>query len=145
MIALTAKQQRRRANERSAKRQRNKQAKVSGRKPERDPEYLNFIRSLGCVICDDAIERRVFIDGIPCRQESPTEAAHTGPHALGRKSSDRTTIPLCGHKHHREGPESYHKLGPKKFEKAHGINIAKVVFGLNKFYDSKHLAYQEAE
>ena len=50
------------------------------------------------------------------------EAAHTGPHGLGQKSSDLSAIPLCA-RHHRTGPDSYHKLGPRKFAEAHRLNI----------------------
>jgi hypothetical protein len=69
-------------------------------------------------------------------QTTKTEAAHTGPLALGSKSSDRQTIPLCGTQHHREGKFSYHKLGEKLFEEYHNLDIAAIVRLLNDEYDS---------
>jgi len=54
------------------------------------------------------------------------EAAHTGPHGLGQKSSDLSAIPLCA-RHHRTGPDSYHKLGPRKFAEAHRLNVSAIV------------------
>jgi hypothetical protein len=51
-----------------------------GSKPVRDREYLRFIKRLPCVSC----LKTWWID-----------PAHTGPHALGQKSSDLDTIPLC--------------------------------------------------
>lgn len=46
----------------------------------RDPLYLRFVKRLPCVACGGTW----MID-----------PAHTGPHALGRKASDGTAIPLC--------------------------------------------------
>lgn len=93
------------------------------RKPDRD--YLSFIRSHACCVCEDGEQRHV------------TEAAHTGPHAMGSKSGDRTAIPLC-EIHHREGIDSYHRVGPWRFEQIHGVNIAQVVAVLNERYDAEH-------
>ena len=64
-------------------------------KPVRNSEYLRWIRTLPCAVC---------------RATRGVEAAHTGPHGLGQKSSDLSAIPLCA-RHHRTGPDSYHKLG----------------------------------
>jgi hypothetical protein len=54
------------------------------------------------------------------------EAAHTGPHGLGQKSSDLSAIPLC-QRHHRTGDDSIHKLGPAVFQDVHEIRIAEIV------------------
>jgi len=85
-------------------------------KPARNPEYLKWIRTLPCAVC---------------RTQRGVEAAHTGPHGLGQKSSDLSAIPLCA-QHHRTGPNSYHKLGPRKFAEAHQFNIAVVVARLSE-------------
>ena len=77
-------------------------------KPERSPKYLEFIRSMPCAVC--GTQRGV-------------EAAHTGPHALGRKASDFSAIPLCG-PCHRTGRVSYHRLGPAEFELVTGLHCA---------------------
>ena len=84
-------------------------------KPIRNPQYLQWIRSLPCVVC---------------RTTRAVEAAHTGPHGLGQKSSDLSAIPLCG-RHHRTGDDSYHKLGPRKFAEVHQLNIRAIVARLS--------------
>jgi hypothetical protein len=56
-------------------------------KPIRHPGYLQWIRTLPCSVC---------------RTTRAVEAAHTGPHGLGQKSSDLSAIPLCP-SHHRKG------------------------------------------
>lgn len=84
-------------------------------KPQRNPQYLAWIRTQPCVICG---ERR----GI--------EASHTGPHGLGQKSPDTSAIPLC-HKHHRTGRDSYHKLGARRFAQVHDLDIPAIVRRLN--------------
>jgi len=83
-------------------------------KPARSPEYRRFIRSLPCLACGT-------IYGI--------EAAHSGPHGIGQRSSDFSCIPLC-RKHHRTGSDSYHALG-RKFGEYHKIDIPAIVKRLN--------------
>jgi hypothetical protein len=84
-------------------------------KPVRNPRYLQWIRTLPCSVC---------------RTTRAVEAAHTGPHGLGQKSSDWSAIPLC-EKHHRTGDNSYHRLGPRKFAKVHQLNILEIVARLS--------------
>jgi hypothetical protein len=116
---------RRQVNEAANKKLRRKQAEISGRQPARDPKYLAKVRMLPCIAC---VKWKLFlryIEGrditwldypIMERQSSPTEAAHTGPHGIAQKAPDDQAIPLCAIEHHREGSESYHKLGPEFFE-----------------------------
>lgn len=85
-------------------------------KPVRDPKYLAWIRSLPCTV--------------PGCRASYIEAAHTGPHGMAQKSSDYSTIPLCG-RHHRRGNDSYHALGPARFQQHHKLEIAELVERLN--------------
>ena len=85
-------------------------------KPVRNPGYLRWIRSLPCVVC---------------RTTYAVEAAHTGPHGLGQKSSDLSAIPLCG-KHHRTGDDSYHRLGPRRFAEVHQLDIRATVARLSE-------------
>lgn len=85
-------------------------------KPVRNPGYLRWIRSLPCVVC---------------RTTYAVEAAHTGPHGLGQKSSDLSAIPLCG-KHHRTRDDSYHRLGPRRFAEAHQLDIQATVARLSE-------------
>ena len=85
-------------------------------RPVRNPKYLEWIRTLPCLVCG---ARR----GI--------EASHTGPHGLGQKSPDTSAIPLCI-THHRTGKDSYHKLGPRKSAELHDLDIQAIVGRLNR-------------
>lgn len=84
-------------------------------KPVRNPGYLRWIRTLPCSVC---------------RTTRAVEAAHTGPHGLGQKSSDLSAIPLCA-RHHPTGDDSYHKLGPRKFAEVHQLNVRVIVARLS--------------
>ena len=84
-------------------------------KPARNPAYLQWIRTLPCAVC---------------RGTRGVEAAHTGPHGLGQKSPDWSAIPLCW-RHHRTGPDSYHKLGPRRFSGVHGLDVEGLVARLS--------------
>ena len=89
---------------------------------DRDPAYLAWIRTQPCATPD-------------CRAGF-VEAAHTGDRALGRKANDRNCIPLCLF-HHQTGPQSYHRLGRRRFEAVHKLDINALVRELNAWYDSK--------
>ena len=84
-------------------------------KPVRNPAYLRWIRTLPCCVC---------------HTNRWVEAAHTGPHGLGQKSSDTSAIPLCS-KHHRTGNDSYHKLGPRHFATMHGLDLVAIAARLS--------------
>jgi hypothetical protein len=84
-------------------------------KPVRSPGYLEWIRTLPCLVC---------------HRTRSVEAVHTGPHGLGQKSSDLSAIPLCA-RHHRSGDDSYHKLGPRKFAEVHQLNVRAIVARLS--------------
>ena len=91
------------------------------RGPDRSPEYLAWIRTLGCVVC-------ARVSGA----QTVVEAAHTnalGPRGIGQKTSDFSAIPLCG-AHHRENPDSYHRLGEQGFSHTHGIDLEGLVQAL---------------
>ena len=95
------------------------------RGPERDTDYLAWIRTLGCVIC-------ARVNGEP----NVIEAAHTnalGSRGMGQKSSDFSAVPLCA-AHHRVNPDSYHRLGEVGFEHAHQIHLNELVAALNSVY-----------
>ena len=82
--------------------------------PDRCPEYLAWIRTLGCVVCARASGGATVI-----------EAAHTnalGARGIGQKTSDFSAIPLCS-AHHRENLDSYHRLGEQGFSYTHGIDL----------------------
>ena len=60
------------------------------------------------------------------------EAAHTnalGRRGMGQKTSDFSAIPLCSG-HHRESPDSYHRLGEQGFLHKHGISLKELVLRL---------------
>jgi hypothetical protein len=86
-----------------------------GMKPTRNAKYLAWIRTLPCLVCG---------------RTTGVEAAHTGPHGVAQKSPDTSAVPLCV-RHHRTGRDSYHKLGPRAFERRHRFDIRSVVARLN--------------
>lgn len=97
---------------------------------ERDPEYLAFIAAQPCIVClTKAVRAKDHM-----RQKTRTEAAHVGDRGLGTKCSDRETIPLCGEEHHREGPESGHKLG-RHFWTHHGLKKWELIDGYQKLFE----------
>lgn len=66
------------------------------------------------------------------------EAAHTnvlGARGLGQKTSDFSAVPLCA-AHHRESPDSYHRLGETGFAHEHGIDLHHVATELKQAFDS---------
>jgi hypothetical protein len=50
---------------------------------------------------------------------------------MGQKSPDTSAVPLCA-RHHRTGRDSYHKLGPRAFERQHGLDLHAIVARLNE-------------
>src|ERR1019366_675591 len=95
------------------------------RGPNRSPEYLAWIRTLGCAVCSRVSGGATVI-----------EAAHTnvlGPRGIGQKTSDFSAIPLCGG-HHRENLDSYHRLGERWFAQVHQIRLPELVQALNSRY-----------
>ena len=93
----------------------------SRRGPDRHPDYLAWIRTLRCVVCARLSGGFTVI-----------EAAHTnalGPRGLGQKASDFSAVPLCAG-HHRDYPDSYHRLGEPEFVQKHGLDLKKLVLRL---------------
>ena len=101
------------------------------RGPDRSPEYLAWIRTLGCVVCARVSGGATVV-----------EAAHTnalGPRGVGQKTSDFSAIPLCSW-HHRENPDSYHQLGEKEFACEHGIDLEHLVLRLQSRFRQQELS-----
>jgi hypothetical protein len=48
---------------------------------------------------------------------------------MGQKTSDLSAIPLCS-AHHRENPDSYHRLGEQVFSREHGLALQELVRAL---------------
>ncbi len=95
------------------------------RGPDRSPAYLVWIRSLGCAVCGKGRAEQVRI-----------EAAHTGalgPRGLSQKSSDFSAIPLCFWDH-VAGPNSYHRLGERRFAAKYALDLPALVSRLNARY-----------
>lgn len=82
------------------------------RKPRRgrviDREYMDWIRSLPCLLCSIKVLTRWAAfqihlgDCYRVPQQTRTEAAHVGQRGIGQKCSDRETIPLCREHHESE-------------------------------------------
>jgi len=78
------------------------------RGPVRDWAYRAWIRTFPCCACGST--RYI-------------EAAHTGEDGgTSQKASDYSCVPLCAWCH-RAGPESYHQIGKRAFERLHGISF----------------------
>lgn len=85
--------------------------------PIRDQQYLNWIRSLPCVLCQN---------------HPPSDPHHIpkqGHSGKGTKTDDTRAIPLC-HYHHIE----YHQYGRLTFSIANNIEYESVILRLNKIY-----------
>lgn len=90
-------------------------------KPIRDPEYLEFIRSQPCIVC---------------QSYPPSEPHHLqakGHGGRGRKTDDIRTLPLC-HKHHYE----MHFCGRETFATKYGVDYERVLLRLNLIYGVEH-------
>lgn len=97
-----------------------------------DPDYLNWIRSLGCVCC---VWRHKSEKGwIAWFQTTRTEAAHVGMRGLAQKCSDRETIPLCA-LHHRTGEHAHHVLG-KRFWTFWKLDRYELIRKYNRVYEN---------
>ena len=86
-----------------------------GSRPVRDPKYLRYIKRQASVVsgfggCDPA---------------------HTGPHAVGQKSSDLDVIPLTRKEHDQFDAD------PRGFALKHGLDIPNLIAQFNEMYDSK--------
>lgn len=87
-------------------------------KPARDPAYLRFVRSLPCSVC----------------KRGRSEAAHTGPHGIGQKASDYSTISLCP-QHHR----LLHAIGRAAFEQQFSISLSDVIEQVQELWNMRNL------
>lgn len=111
-----------------------------------DPAYLDWIRTLRCIVCflsswvafvdrgDDGVVRSgVRYEGALDAQCWPTEAAHVGNRGLGQKCPDQQTVPLCK-VHHTEGRDAHHVLG-RKFWEYHGLDRDALLSELQARYE----------
>jgi hypothetical protein len=74
------------------------------------------------------------------------EAAHTnalGRRGMGQKTSDFSAIPLCSG-HHRESPDSHHRLGENGFSRKHAIDLQELVRALRSQFWQQDLSASRA-
>ena len=90
-------------------------------KPPRDPNYLNWIRSLPCTLC----------------LRRPVEAHHTTVNGMASKGSDYEAIPLCAWCH-RLGAWAWHQAGRRRFLNATGLDLTALTTRLNREYLETH-------
>ena len=92
---------------------------------DKDPRYLAWIRRQPCIV-----------KGCKSRYQ---EAAHTGPRGLSTKADDRDALPICPF-HHQTGNQSYHRLGRRRFEAVHRLDIAGLILEFNEWFDRENAA-----
>lgn len=83
-------------------------------------DYRTWIASLGCAVDASADKKNR-----ACMTSNRVDAAHTGPHAYGRKASDFSCIPLC-RRHHAE-----FDANPTAFQEKYDIDVPALVEALN--------------
>lgn len=129
--------ERRKANEKANKKQRGGWRKLKGIWPEQDPDYLEWIRALPCVVCSlSCWAWWLATIALVTSGFRVSQAAHVGRiRGMSQKCSDRETIPLCDAHHDHGRPESHHGLG-KLFWEYHGINRDAIIKVLNAAYDA---------
>lgn len=95
--------------------------------PRRDPAYLQWVRTLPCIVC--------FAWKLPTnRQSGPVEAAHVGERGIGQKCPDTEALPLCV-QHHRTGKHAHHVLG-KRFWSFWKLDRHEMIAGFNREYEA---------
>lgn len=92
---------------------------IALRKPQpyRSQAYMEWVRGWPCLACGTRI-------GI--------QAAHTGPHGIGTKSSDFRTVPLCAACH--LGTTGLDRIGPDNFEERFSVDLKATVLLLIEAY-----------
>lgn len=93
---------------------------LNKRKRVVDKNYLNFIRSLPCLIC--------LSEGRTSSSE-PHHIPEKGNGGVGIKTDDNRAINLC-HEHHLE----FHQHGRNTFAEKYGIDYEKTILRLNVIY-----------
>lgn len=97
-------------------------SKRNSRRPA-ETNYLNWIRTLPCAVCDGA--------------KGKSEAAHTsvlGRSGMASKATNRSCIPLCPPCHRLES-DSYHQLTPEwRWADYHGLDLPCLVRRLNEAF-----------
>jgi len=87
-------------------------------RPVRSPHYLAWVRSFPCIACGT--------------QKKSRDAAHVGPHGMGQKACDLSTVPAC-----RSCHQQLHRMGRLKFEMLHGIDLFLAIDQLQDSYTKR--------
>ena len=94
-----------------------------------DNKYLDWIRGCPCIVC--LIESK----GLMNTADNISEPHHVSIKncgAMGSKTDDSRTIPLC-HKHHMLA----HSIGRDTFEKTYGLDYEYLIKKFNRIYKEK--------
>jgi len=97
-------------------------------KPKRieDPDYLEWIESLSCMLCGRA--------GAGFK-EGKSDAHHIPPKGHGTmagKCDDKRAVPLCNDQH-----REYHQIGRDTFADKYGLAYEAIIEGLNALYEEQ--------
>ena len=97
----------------------------------RDREYLDFIRSLPCLLCGDNTSVEAAHVRMACAQVDKRAVG------IGEKADDCWTVPLCG-KHHR----SQHTRAERLFWSEHAVDplLACLALGFAYVNDNREAA-----
>ncbi len=102
--------------------------KVRQRLPRiKDRDYLDFIRSLPCVICGAKSEAAHV-------RYSSAEYGKTDTGAA-KKPDDRWCVPLCS-EHHTQSNDAQHQRGERVWWELHGVNPLELCLNLSAIRDS---------
>lgn len=133
----SAKQVRRRANERGFRKLRKLWARVKGDRPARDPEYLKWLRSKRCIRPGCRCRAPYWSKDALSIALRIVEAAHTGSHGISQKASDYDAIPLCRFAH-QEAKDAQGKS--RTWFEDHGLDREAVIASLRAKYESERTA-----
>ena len=127
-MQLTEKQRRRRTAGRKFKGLRRAWRALKAIWPDRDPDYLAWLRTQECIY-PDCTSKHLH----QWREAGAwTEAAHTGPHGMAQKAPDCDAIPLCHH-HHQEAKDAQGKS--RNWFAEHGLDRDAVIAELHARYE----------
>lgn len=74
-------------------------------------------------------ERHAFVESLPCivpgcpRASRNAHVVKDAEKGMGRKAGYRSIAPVCDC-HHTDSPHSLHEIGPRSFERLHGLVLA---------------------
>mgnify|MGYP005847279859 CR=1 FL=1 len=107
---------------------------VTASKPStpKDKEYIDWIKTLPCIVC---LTLSPYMKVSDDNQSDPHHIPKKGHAKVGKKASDRRTIPLC-HRHHVE----VHQKGRETFAKEYSLDYEEVISRLNTVFEERRKA-----